>query len=149
MSVTVQAVLLSSSFVRDAFRGILRARVLSAEGDRAEPWHDPSTETPRKRSTHCIDAMARFGMTVVKPGFQRNSVRRGVLNGVAQWLDEEHREALVTPRFSSDVIPQYLRLRNAKSSQDDSVYLYVPKGALADAAASEDEVPPAPSQFEY
>ena len=28
----VQAVLLSSSFVRDAFRGILRARVLSAEG---------------------------------------------------------------------------------------------------------------------
>ena len=27
-----QAVLLSSSFVRDAFRGILRARVLSAQG---------------------------------------------------------------------------------------------------------------------
>jgi hypothetical protein len=27
-----QAVLLSSTFVRDAFRGILRARVLSAQG---------------------------------------------------------------------------------------------------------------------
>ena len=31
-TVTKQAVLLSSSFVRDAFRGILRVRVLSAEG---------------------------------------------------------------------------------------------------------------------
>lgn len=26
--------------------------------------------------------------TQTAPGFQRNSVRRGVLNGLAQWLDE-------------------------------------------------------------
>ena len=39
-------------------------------------------------------------------GFQRNSVRRGVLNGLAEWLDE-----------------------------DDSVYLYVPKGHGLDVRA--------------
>eukprot|EP00434_Breviolum_minutum_P039770 symbB.v1.2.035332.t1/scaffold4731.1/size35673/1 len=102
----VQAVLLSSSFVRDAFRGILRARVLSAEG---------------LRGAGMAGAVAVFFRTTAGEsagglqGFQRNSVRRGVLNGVAQWLDE-----------------------------DDSVYLYVPKGALADSAAdtAEEEICP-------
>jgi len=100
----VQAVLLSSSFVRDAFRGILRARVLSAEG---------------LRGAGMAGAVAVFFRTTAGEsagglqGFQRNSVRRGVLNGVAQWLDE-----------------------------DDSVYLYVPKGALADSAADTAEEEP-------
>lgn len=100
----VQAVLLSSSFVRDAFRGILRARVLSAQG---------------LRGAGMAGAVAVFFRTTAGEsagglqGFQRNSVRRGVLNGLAQWLDE-----------------------------DDSVYLYVPKGALADSAAETSEEEP-------
>lgn len=100
----VQAVLLSSTFVRDAFRGILRARVLSAQG---------------LRGAGMAGAVAVFFRTTAGEsagglqGFQRNSVRRGVLNGLAQWLDE-----------------------------DDSVYLYVPKGALADSAADTSEEEP-------
>lgn len=99
----VQAVLLSSSFVRDAFRGILRVRVLSAEG---------------LRGVAMAGAVAVFFRTTAGDGagglqgFQRNSVRRGVLNGLAQWLDE-----------------------------DDSVYLYVPKGVLADSSAEIKEEP--------
>ncbi|CAJ1338309.1 unnamed protein product [Effrenium voratum] len=105
----VQTVLLSPSFVRDAFRGILRARVLSAEG---------------LHGVAMAGAVAVFFRTTAGAsagglqGFQRNTVRRGVLNGLAQWLDE-----------------------------DDSVYLYVPKGALADSEAASEEEPPEPCLY--
>ena len=75
-----QAVLLSSSFVRDAFRGILRVRVLSVQG---------------LRNVTMAGAVAVYFRTSAGQtqgglqGFQRNSVRRGVLNGLAEWLDEE------------------------------------------------------------
>ena len=46
-----QAVLLSSSFVRDAFRGILRARVLSAQGLRGAGMAGAvAVRRPRKKN---------------------------------------------------------------------------------------------------
>ncbi|CAE7415934.1 unnamed protein product [Symbiodinium natans] len=97
----VKVVLLSPRFVRDAFSGILRVRILSGEG---------------LRNVAMAGAVAVFLRTTSGSssgglrGFQRNRVRRGVLNGLAQWLDE-----------------------------DDSVYLYVPKGAFAGSEGDEVE----------
>eukprot|EP00439_Symbiodinium_sp_Y106_P029237 s1448_g3.t1 len=97
----VQVVLLSPRFVRDAFSGILRVRVLSAEGLRNVAMAGAVTVFFRTTSGSSAGGLR---------GFQRNRVRRGVLSGLAQWLDE-----------------------------DDSVYLYVPKGAFAGSPSETEE----------
>ena len=51
LSVVDQVVLLSPRFVRDAFSGILRVRVLSAEGARRDfLWHQKSSPIRRLRN---------------------------------------------------------------------------------------------------
>ncbi|CAE7774263.1 unnamed protein product [Symbiodinium sp. CCMP2456] len=97
----VQVVLLSTRFVRDAFSGILRVRVLSAEGLRNVAMAGAVTVFFRTTSGSSAGGLR---------GFQRNRVRRGVLSGLAQWLDE-----------------------------DDSVFLYVPKGAFAGSQCETEE----------
>lgn len=97
----VQVVLLSPRFVRDACSGILRVRVLSAEGLRNVAMAGAVTVFFRTTSGSSAGGLR---------GFQRNRVRRGVLSGLAQWLDE-----------------------------DDSVFLYVPKGAFAGSQCETEE----------
>ena len=84
----VQTALLSPSFVRDACRGILRVRLLAAENLKGVPVAGSVAVALRTG----VDAPG----TVC--GATRSTTRRGVLNGLARWFDEDESMYLYVAR---------------------------------------------------
>lgn len=117
----VQVVMLSPQFVRDGCRGILRVRVLAAEGLRGVSVGGSVTVTFRIE-------LPRKGSFV---GSARCSTRRGVLNGIARWLNEDESVYVYAPRDVSG------RQNGEADSDDLNLVVEVRKRNLMDTTSEE------------